>query len=102
MTTTELKIKIAESENKDWFKEKSQNFNFPYINFNSDIQNVSAIYEFVNQQINGWQSLEEYLPEELQNSLNYFIGIRNSISGFVENFNRETFLDNLHKKYSKE
>jgi len=23
-------------------------------------------------------------------------------SGFVENFHRETFLDNLHKKYSKE
>ena len=23
-------------------------------------------------------------------------------SGFVEDFNRETFLDNLHKKYSKE
>jgi len=23
-------------------------------------------------------------------------------SGFVENFNREKFLDNLHKKYSKE
>lgn len=23
-------------------------------------------------------------------------------SGFVENFNRETFLDNLNKKYSKE
>jgi len=23
-------------------------------------------------------------------------------SGFVENFNRETFLENLHKKYSKE
>lgn len=22
-------------------------------------------------------------------------------SGFVENFNRETFLENLHKKYSK-
>ncbi|HEU4791623.1 MAG TPA: DUF6161 domain-containing protein [Flavobacterium sp.] len=85
MTTTELKRKIAESESKDWFKEKSQNFNFSYINFNSDITGVSAIYEFVNQQINGWESLEKNLPEELQNSLNYFIGIRDSISGFVEN-----------------
>jgi hypothetical protein len=86
MTTTELKKKIAQSESKDWFKEKSQNFNFSYINFNSDIMGVSSIYEFANQQINGWQSLEKNLPEELQNSLNYFTQIRNSISAFVVNY----------------
>lgn len=89
MTTTELKKKIAESESKDWFKGKSQNFNFAYINFNSDISGVSAIYEFVNQQINGWQSLEKNLPEELQNSLNYFTGIRNSILEFVVNYSSQ-------------
>ena len=89
MTTTQLKRNIAESESKNWFKEKSQNFNFSYINFNSDITGVSAIYEFVNQQISGWQSLDKNLPEELQNSLNYFTGIRDSISGFVENYSTQ-------------
>lgn len=28
--------------------------------------------------------------------------IKGEKSGFVEDFNRETFLNNLHKKYSKE
>lgn len=89
MTTKELNNKIAESENKDWFKGKSQNFNFSYINFNSDITGVSAIYEFVNQQIKGWQSLDKNLPEELQNSLNYFTVIQKSILEFVVNYNTQ-------------
>jgi len=40
---------------------------------------------------------EETKKETLINELK-----KGEKSGFVENFNRETFLDNLHKKYSKE
>lgn len=86
MTTTQLKIKISESENKNWFKEKNQSFNFPYINFNTEIKGISAIYEFTNQQINGWETLEKNLPQELLSSKNYFIAIRDSIAQFVENY----------------
>lgn len=86
MTTTALKKKISESDNKDWFKEKIQSFNFPYINFNIQIKGVSAIYEFTIQQINGWESLETDCPQELQYSKNYFIAIRDSLSQFVENY----------------
>lgn len=86
MTTTALKKKISESDNKDWFKEKTQSFNFPYINFNIQIKGVSAIYEFTIQQINGWESLETDCPQELQYSKNYFIAIRDSTSQFVENY----------------
>jgi hypothetical protein len=89
MTTTQLKKKISESENKDWFKEKNQSFNFPYINFNTEIKGVSAIYEFTNQQINGWENLETNLPQELLFSKKYFITIRDSIASFVENYSTQ-------------
>ena len=90
MTTTELKKKIFESEGKDWFKEKSQSFNFPYINFNTEIKGVSAIYEFTIQQINGWESISENLPSELQYSKNYFNSVKDSISQFIENYSNES------------
>ena len=86
MTTTELKKKISTSENKDWFKEKSQSFNFPYINFNTEIKGVSAMYEFTIQQINGWGTISENLPPELQYSKNYFNSVKDSIAQFVENY----------------
>lgn len=86
MTTTELKKKISASDNKDWFKEKTQTFNLPYINFQTEIKNVSAIFEFIVQQINGWESFETNLPEELQYSKTYFTSIRDSIAQIVENY----------------
>lgn len=96
MTTTELKKKISESENKSWFIEKTQSFDFPYINFHSQIKGVSAIYEFTIQQINGWESLEANLPPELLNSKNYFIAVKESIIQFVENYYSRTpdYLEN--------
>lgn len=90
MTTTELKKKISASENKDWFKEKTQTFNLPYINFQTEIKNVSAIFEFTVQQINGWESFETNLPEELHYSKSYFISIRDYIAQIVENYSNES------------
>lgn len=97
MTTTELKKKIAESISKEWFKNKSQNLTLQHINFNTEITGVSAIYEFTISQINGWESLSENLPPELQNSKSYFVAIRDSISQFVEsNFDKN---DNYLESY---
>lgn len=95
MTSTELKKRIADSENKDWFKQKTQSFNFPYINFTTEIKGITAVYEFVIQQINGWENIESNLAEELQNSKKYFIGIKDSISQLVENYSNqsENFLE---------
>ena len=90
MTTTELKKRIANSVSKDWFKGKTQSFNFPYINFTTEIKGVSAIYEFTIQQINGWESSETTLAEELQFSKNYFTSVKDSISQFVESYSEES------------
>lgn len=86
MTTTELKKKIAEAKNKAWFTNKAQSFNFPYINFHTEITGISAIYEFAIQQVNGWEAVESNLPQELQHSKNYFSTVSNSIEQFVQNY----------------
>ena len=44
------------------------------------------MYEFTIQQINGWGTISENLPPELQYSKNYFNSVKDSIAQFVENY----------------
>lgn len=82
MTNSELKRKISESINPEWFRSITENINFHYINYRKEIIGVTAIFEFVNQQIKGWEKFE-ILPNELNQSLNYFKEIKNGIITFV-------------------
>ncbi|MDR1585213.1 MAG: hypothetical protein LBS07_03430 [Prevotellaceae bacterium] len=70
MTTTELKKKIAEATEQEWFKTTSANFNFT-IGKQQSFTGVSAIFEFVNQQVEGWNKLEN-LPPKLRQNITYF------------------------------
>ena len=88
MTNRELKTKISKLEEPDWFNTIEENFNFHYSNYNNKFIGVSSIYEFVLQQINGWEKLD-ILPNELQQSLYYFQEIRNEIINFIENYSTD-------------
>ena len=59
MTNSELKTKLAEAKNVDWNNTVQETFNFPYCDFVQALTGVSAIYEYVNQQINGWEKMKE-------------------------------------------
>lgn len=83
MTNSELKQKIANAGNPDWFLNIQESFNFGYVNFNQSLKGVSAIYEFVIKQINGWQELSSKIPPEFKNSTNYFDEIKREIIQFV-------------------
>lgn len=86
MTNTELKDKIANASDIEWFKNISESFNFSYVNFIQPIKGVSAIYEFVNQQLTGWTKIEDPLPNELILSKTYFTNIRDRIIQFVNSY----------------
>lgn len=89
MTNAELKKKIAESPSSEWYKNVSETFNFDYINTILSFKGISAVYEYVNQQINGW-SQHENLPNELENSKSYFQNVKSQIVRFFDNYyNRE-------------
>lgn len=90
MTTKELKKRILEAEDLEWFKSKTEIFNFPDINFSVEIKGVSAIYEFVDKQLNGWTKISDELPTGLQQSHNYFYNLKNKITEFVNISFKET------------
>lgn len=85
MTNSEFKKKILEVQEIEWFQNVSVSFNFGYVNYSETKIGLSTIYEFVNQQINGWEKYEN-LPSELKHSLNYFNGIKNNILQFVNSY----------------
>lgn len=83
MTNTEFKKKISEAADITWFRDISETFNFDYADFVQSLTGVSAIYEFVNQQIDGWSKYEGKIPNELQKSKIYFNEIKQQIIQFV-------------------
>lgn len=83
MTNSELKHKITEASDIEWFKTIQCTFNFQYVNFSPTFTGVSAIYEFINQQISGWEKIEGNLPNEIKQSLNYFKEIKIQIISFI-------------------
>jgi hypothetical protein len=84
MTNEELKKKIAEAPDQEWFKTVPVTFNFP-IPPQLTFTGVSAIYEYVNQQVDGWNKYEN-LPKELEQSKAYFVSIKDAISKFVNGY----------------
>jgi hypothetical protein len=84
MTTTEVKSKIAEATEQEWFKTIVANFNFA-VGEQMSFRGVSAIYEFVNQQVEGWNKITN-LPTELQQNITYFTTIRDVIANFTSSY----------------
>lgn len=83
MTNSELKKLIAEASDVDWFKNNQITFNFHYVNYSQSFTGVSAAYEYINQQLSGWEKVDTNLPNEIKQSRNYFDRIRTLIIQFV-------------------
>lgn len=83
MTNTEFKKKIAEATDIEWFKNISVTFAFNYVKISQKVIGLTAIYEYVNQQIEGWNKIEIKLPKELEYSGKYFGELRSLIIQFV-------------------
>jgi len=84
MTPEELKTKIAEAQEQEWFKDTYAQFDFCNITPSQSFKGLTTIYEFVNQQVDGWNKYDN-LPNELDLSKTYFINIKTSIINFVNN-----------------
>lgn len=87
MTNNEFKKKIADSIHTEWAKSVIVDFDFSYVNASQKITGLSAIYEYVNQQLDGWNGMKDSeLPEELKRSKEYFGKIRQKLIEFVASF----------------
>jgi hypothetical protein len=94
MTNKELNQKITKAADIEWHKSVEETFNFSHIGIVQKFTGVSSIYEFVNQQIRGWEKFEEPFPNELIESKNYFERIKSNIIQFVNNYS-ESQTNNL-------
>lgn len=87
MTLTEFKNQVKQAEDLEWWKNKSTNFDFSYIFFEKEITGITAIYQFVSQQLRGWNKLED-IPSELTNSISYFTNVQNGLEALLNQINQ--------------
>jgi len=83
MTNSEFKKKIVEANDVEWFNTIEETLSFPHSDVSLPLKGVSSIYEFVNQQISGWEQLGGSIPQELSFSKRYFLDLKNSLINFI-------------------
>jgi hypothetical protein len=95
MTTSELKTLIASSPEPDKYNSIKVVFEFKYIDYRNEITGLSAIHEFVKQQIEGFKIIgEKKLPTVTTNSTHYFTQVLKVIEQFSiakEKFDQNNF-----------
>jgi len=82
MTTTEVRKKIAESNEKDWFNSVEVTIQYPHIEFEQSLKGLSSIHKFLSQQVDGWAKYES-VPTVLNTSKQHFTNLKNRIEAFV-------------------
>lgn len=85
MTTTELKTKIAESPQVDWFNAKEVTLNYRAVNFNATIKGIASVFEFLERQINGFITMGQNLPDEIKTVKDIYTSTRTNIINIVNN-----------------
>lgn len=84
MTTTEVRDLVNQSEHKDYLNSLEATFNFEYANFSQSFKGITAIYEFINQQVENWDDYKESQVSELKKTFFYFESLKNRIESFLE------------------
>jgi len=84
MTLNEVKKKVAESNNLEWFKGRRLNINYTHINYKISLDGIVAIYDFVLRQVKGFDAFNS-LPDDLKSVRNRFNQVKNKIIEYVSN-----------------
>lgn len=85
MTPKELKTIIADSLNVNWFNNINEMLSFRWIDVNLHFTSVSALFEFVINQNDGWQVLNDAPPDIANDAKTKFQTLRVQIEFFVAN-----------------
>lgn len=100
MTTIEVRNKIAESKEPNWFNSVEITIQYPHINFLQKFEGFSSIHKFLNQQIDGWEKLGT-IPSELNTSKQHFTNLRNRLDNFINN-NHQQLENTLNSNWRNE
>lgn len=96
MTTTEIRNKIAESPEKDWFNSVEITIRYPHIEFEETFKGLSSIHRFLSKQENGWNEYSS-IPNVLNSSKQHFTKLKTRIESFVNRYynHNEAQLNNI-------
>jgi len=95
MTLSELKKKVAESTNKEWFQNRQLDIDYPHIQYRISLTGIVSIFDFVSKQVQGFDKYES-LPKELQTIRTRFNNIKNKITDLVTNDTKNDYEWNNH------
>jgi len=108
MTTSELKNVIAESKFAERYNNITVVFEIPYLNYRNEIKGLSAIFEFVSNQITAFKDQKyKEIIRYIENSRVYYDRILTEISNFQFSSNSIgensiTYLERNLKQYISE
>jgi hypothetical protein len=86
MELKELREKIKGVPSSELFVNQVIQLNLPRVSMNRKFTGISAFYEYLLNQIAGFQSLGENLPEELKISKKYFLDLKRKVVTFIQNY----------------
>lgn len=100
MELNEIRKKVAESIHKEWLSTLS--YDFPFRCSTGTVKKVgfSSIYDFVEQQIAGFEKIGKDLPSVLNNSKQFFTEIKKELIEFLKQQN-QLEQKNLTLRWSK-
>ena len=88
MTTTEVRKKIASSNEPDWFNSLEITIEYPHIEFLQTLKGFSSIHKYVSQQVTGWEKYES-IPTVLDSSKKHFDNLKSSLDNFISKRQQE-------------
>lgn len=88
MTKTEFKKLIASSTDPNWFKEKRTQLNSNNNEFKMSFSSISALYDFLFDEVKKWNEFKGEIPNELKESKFYFERIKKELENFVNTYSK--------------
>ncbi len=83
MNTAEAKLKIKGAKDLNWFNTKKITINFTHQKHKPEITSVVSIFQFIENQVKGWDKLEDEFISQLSNSRDVFRQLKIQIEDFV-------------------
>jgi hypothetical protein len=84
MTTEELNKKIAESPHMAWYNSIKEKIHYKFVSDSPEFTTVSALHEYVFNQVTGWTELKKQIPSDLNNSSLKFTSLLQQIEHFID------------------
>ena len=86
MDLKQFNDKISNAKDLEWFNSHLETIKFKYTDITLNFKSVSDLFEFVLNQIQGWSSISNEIPNPLTISKNTFDSLRGQLELFVEKY----------------